>query len=158
VLLLGSAILALSRARNAEPKNAALCILTPEYKIPFYRKISPIPHAQTMNTRLFTLLVAATLTAGATAAFAAPAAENWENHCTKCHGDDGKGQTKAGKKLQLKDYSDAAVQEKMKDDEMAKTIADGVFEKGKEKMKSFKDELSSDEIKDLVAYIRKLKT
>ena len=94
----------------------------------------------------------------ASASHAATAAENWENNCTKCHGADGKGQTKAGKKLQLKDYSDAAVQEKMKDDEMIKTISEGVFEKGKEKMKAYKDELSADEIKDLVAYIRKLKT
>jgi len=110
-----------------------------------------------MNTLRPGILIAITLIAGTAAAHAAPASENWENHCTKCHGDDGKGQTKAGKKLQLKDYSDAAVQEKMKDDEMTKTINEGVFDKGKEKMKAFKDELSSDEIKDLVAYIRKLK-
>lgn len=93
----------------------------------------------------------------ATAGRAAPASENWDNNCTKCHGEDGKGQTKAGKKLQLKDYTDAEVQAKMKDDEMAKTIAEGVFDKGKEKMKAFKDELSAEEIKDLVAYIRKMK-
>lgn len=93
----------------------------------------------------------------ATVGRAAPASENWDNHCTKCHGDDGKGQTKAGKKLQVKDYTDAAVQQKMKDDEMTKTITEGVFDKGKEKMKAYKDELSADEIKDLIAYIRKMK-
>src|SRR3954470_18060067 len=83
---------------------------------------------------------------------AAPVAENWENHCTKCHGDDGKGQTKAGKKLQLKDYTDAKVQAEMKDDEMIKVITGGLNDKaGKEKMKAYKDELSSDEIKELVA-------
>ena len=42
--------------------------------------------------------------------YAAPAGENWENHCAKCHGADGKGQTKVGKKLNLKDYTDAKVQ------------------------------------------------
>ena len=89
---------------------------------------------------------------------AAPAAENWENHCTKCHGDDGKGQTKAGKKLNLKDYSDAKVQAELKDEEMTKAISDGVFDKaGKEKMKAYKEELNAAEIKDLVGYIRKLK-
>ena len=88
----------------------------------------------------------------------APVAENWENHCTKCHGDDGKGQTKPGKKLQLKDYTDAKVQAEMKDDEMIKTITDGVFDKaGKEKMKAYKEELSAAEITELVAYIRKFK-
>jgi cytochrome c6 len=96
---------------------------------------------------------------GATLGRAAPVAENWENHCTKCHGDDGKGQTKAGKKLQLKDYTDAKVQAEMKDEEMIKVITGGLNDKaGKEKMKAYKDELSSDEIKELVAYIRKFKT
>ncbi len=96
---------------------------------------------------------------GATLGLAAPVAENWENHCTKCHGDDGKGQTKAGKKLQVKDYTDAKVQAEMKDEEMIKVITEGVNDKaGKEKMKAYKDELSSDEIKELVAHIRKFKT
>ena len=90
---------------------------------------------------------------------AAPVAENWENHCTKCHGADGKGQTKAGKKLSVRDYTDPKVQAEMKDPEMIKATADGVFDKGgKEKMKAYKDELSADEIKELVAYIRKFKT
>jgi cytochrome c553 len=89
---------------------------------------------------------------------AAPVAENWENLCQKCHGADGKGQTKSGKKLQLRDYTDAKVQAELKDDEMAKAIADGVTDKaGKEKMKAYKDELSEPEITELVAYIRKFK-
>lgn len=90
---------------------------------------------------------------------AAPPAENWENHCAKCHGADGKGQTKAGKKLNVKDYTDAAVQAKMTDEEMTKAIADGVTDdKGKEKMKAYKEELSADEIKALVEYTRKFKS
>jgi len=95
--------------------------------------------------------------AGAAVSVAAPASENWDNNCAKCHGPDGKGQTKVGKKLKLKDYSDAVVQAKMTDEEMTKAITDGVFEKEIEKMKSFKADLSADEIKDLVAYVRKLK-
>ena len=100
----------------------------------------------------------ACLLAGAAIGRAAPVAENWENHCTKCHGDDGKGQTKAGKKLSVKDYTDAAVQAKMKDDEMTKAITDGISEGGKEKMKAYKEELSAAEIKELVAYVRKFKS
>lgn len=89
---------------------------------------------------------------------AAPVAENWENHCAKCHGADGKGQTKAGKKLNAKDYTDAKVQAEMKDADMIKATADGVNDKaGKERMKAYKDELSADEIKALVAHIRKFK-
>ncbi|MFA6961143.1 MAG: cytochrome c [Opitutaceae bacterium] len=93
-----------------------------------------------------------------TVCVAAPAAENWENNCTKCHGADGKGDTKIGKKLKLKDYSDAAVQAKFSDEELVKAINEGVSENGKEKMKAFKDVLAPDEIKDLVGYIRKLKS
>ncbi len=111
-----------------------------------------------MKPSIAFLLTALAFTAGATLCAAAPAAENWENNCTKCHGADGKGQTKAGKKLNLKDYSDAKVQAEMKDADMTKAITSGVFEKDKEKMKAYKDELSADEIKDLVAYVRKFKT
>jgi mono/diheme cytochrome c family protein len=90
--------------------------------------------------------------------YAAPAAENWENNCTKCHGADGKGQTKVGKKLSLKDYTDAKVQAELKDADMAKAITDGVKDKaGKEKMKAYSGALSPAEITDLVAYIRKFK-
>jgi cytochrome c553 len=91
-------------------------------------------------------------------AFAAPAAENWDNNCASCHGADGKGQTKTGKKLKLRDYTDAKVQAELKDADMLKAITDGVKVDGKEKMKAFKDELSADEIKDLVAHIRTLKS
>jgi cytochrome c553 len=92
------------------------------------------------------------------ALLAAPVAENWENHCAKCHGADGKGQTKAGKKLNVKDYTDAKVQAGMKDEEMIKAMTNGILDKaGKEKMKAYKDELSADEIKELAAYVRKFK-
>lgn len=89
---------------------------------------------------------------------AAPASENWENYCQKCHGKTGKADTKIGKKLKVRDYTDPAVQASFKDDAMITAIADGVKnEAGKETMKGYKDELSADEIKDLVAFIRSLK-
>lgn len=87
---------------------------------------------------------------------AAPASENWENLCAKCHGADGKADTKIGKKLKLRDYSDAAVQAELKDDEMAKAITDGVKKDGKEVMKGYPD-LSAAEVTELVALIRKFK-
>ncbi len=111
-----------------------------------------------MKNRHKVITAGLVLLAGATLGLAAPATENWENHCTKCHGEDGKGQTKVGKKLKLKDYTDAKAQAEMKDEDMIKAIADGVNDAaGKEKMKAYKDELSADEIKELVAYIRKFK-
>lgn len=90
---------------------------------------------------------------------AAPAAENWENLCASCHGADGKAQTKQGKKLKIRDYSNPAVQAELKDDAMLKAILEGYLENGKERMKAFKDELENpeQEAKDLVAFIRQLK-
>ena len=110
-----------------------------------------------MKNRLL-LLTATLLAIGVPLGRSAPVAENWENHCTKCHGDDGKGQTKAGKKLKMKDYTDAKVQAELKDDEMVKTINEGVYDAGgKEKMKAYKDELTPAEVKELIEYIRKFK-
>jgi cytochrome c6 len=111
-----------------------------------------------MKKRILLPALGAVLVLSSLSGIAAPAAENWENHCAKCHGDDGKGQTKAGKKLNLKDYTDAAVQVKMTDEEIIKAITDGVTdEKGKERMKAYKDELSAEEIKELLTYVRKFK-
>lgn len=103
-------------------------------------------------------IIAGGAIAAATALAAAPVAENWENQCAKCHGADGKGQTKAGKKAGVKDYTDAKVQAEMKEPNMIKTITEGLNVDGKEKMKAFKDELSAEEIKELVAYVRKFKS
>lgn len=112
-----------------------------------------------MKTTSLLLIATTAFAFAAPRALGAPVAENWENHCTKCHGDDGRGQTKAGKKLQLKDYTDAKAQAEMKDEEMTRAIADGIFDKaGKEKMKAYKDELSGEEIAELVAYVRKFKS
>ena len=107
------------------------------------------------RTKIALTSIALSLTAGV--AFAAPAADNWDNLCASCHGADGKAQTKIGKKLRIRDYTDPAVQAELKDDAMIKATADGVIVDGKEKMKGYKAELSVDEIKDLVALIRKLK-
>lgn len=90
-------------------------------------------------------------------AFAATAAENWENSCASCHGADGKAQTKQGKKLKIRDYTDPAVQAEMKDDAMLKAILEGYVQNGKTTMKGYKEEYSEQEAKDLVKFIRELK-
>jgi cytochrome c6 len=99
----------------------------------------------------------ALLVAGAVSVRAADAKENWEKNCSKCHGADGTGKTKMGEKLGIKDYTDAKVQDGMKDDAMVKAIKEGVKDGEKTKMKAFGDVLSDDEIKALVKYIRDFK-
>lgn len=106
------------------------------------------------------LLVLATILGFATAitASAGDAKENWEKNCAKCHGPDGKGQTKMGQKLGIKDYSDAKVQAGFTDEEAFKALKEGLKDKeGKTLMKPVEG-LSDDEIKALVAHVRSLKS
>ncbi len=111
-----------------------------------------------MKTRTKVALTGLALSLGTGVALAAPAVDNWDNHCASCHGTDGKAQTKTGKKLKLRDYTDPKVQAELKDEDMLKATKEGVFDKGKERMKAYKGELSDQESKDLVAFIRKFKT
>ena len=94
---------------------------------------------------------------GVISANAADAKENFEKNCVKCHGADGAGQTKMGEKLKVRNYTDAAVQGTLKDEEMTKAIKEGVKEGDATKMKAFGEVLSDDEIKALVAYVRAFK-
>ncbi len=90
-------------------------------------------------------------------ASAADVKENWDKSCAKCHGPDGKGDTKMGKKLEIKDFTDAKYQDSLKDDAMLKAIKEGVKDGDKTRMKGFGDALSDEEMKALVAYVRKFK-
>lgn len=96
------------------------------------------------------------LTISALSASAADAKATYEKTCAKCHGLDGKGDTKMGKKLGVKDISDAKVQADLKDDAAFKTIKEGVKDGEKTLMKPAEG-LSDDEIKGLITYIRSLK-
>ena len=110
---------------------------------------------QTMKKILILAAVfgfAAAYTAGA-----AEAKENWDNLCVKCHGAEGKGDTKMGTKLGCKDFTDAKVQADLKDDAAFKALKEGLKnDDGKTLMKPF-DTLTDDEIKALVAYVHTLK-
>lgn len=109
-----------------------------------------------MNSKL--VLIAGFLAVGLPAALAADAKALWAEQCASCHGETGKGDTKIGKRLKLKDYSDAAVQAQLKDEEMVNATLKGVTIDGKQKMKPFADKLSEQDAKDLVALIRSFKS
>jgi mono/diheme cytochrome c family protein len=88
--------------------------------------------------------------------------DNWNNLCAKCHGADGKGDTKIGQKLGIKDFTDAKVQADIKDEDAVKAIQDGRKDAdGRTKMKAFvtgaDTPLSDDEVKALVVYVRSFK-
>ena len=89
-------------------------------------------------------------------ASAADVKENWTKSCAKCHGPDGKGDTKMGKKLEIKDFTDAKYQASIKDEDMLKAIKEGVKDGDKVRMKPAEG-LSDEEMKALVTYVRAFK-
>jgi cytochrome c553 len=106
--------------------------------------------------RILTLSIAV-IAVSALSAGAADAKATYEKDCAKCHGADGKGETKMGKKLNAKDYTDAKVQDELKDGAAFKAIKEGLKDKDGKKLMSPAEGLSDDEIKGLVAYMRKFK-
>ena len=96
------------------------------------------------------LAIALSVSSLAFAADAAATADLYKTTCQKCHGADGMGNTPAGKKFEARDFHSADVQ-KETDAQLVKIVTDG-----QKKMPSYKDKLSADQIKDLVAYVRQL--
>lgn len=84
---------------------------------------------------------------------------NWSKQCARCHGKDGSGSTKLGKKLKLKDYRDAAVQAMFSDEEFMKVMVEGVTnDKGKQEMPSYTEKLTTAEMEALIPYVRAMAT
>ena len=105
-------------------------------------------------------LLAFGLTAFIAAALSASAADgkaNYEKDCAKCHGADGKGDTKMGKKLGAKDYTDAKVQAELKDEAAFKAIKDGLKDKDGKVLMKPSEGLSDADIKAVVSYMRTFK-
>src|SRR5205823_923111 len=106
--------------------------------------------------KLFTLSIAVAALA-VWSAQAEDAKAIFEKDCAKCHGPDGKGQTKMGQKLGAKDYTDAKVQDELKDDAAVKAIKEGLKDKDGKALMKPAEGLSDSDIKGLVAYMRTFK-
>lgn len=114
------------------------------------------------TTILSISMLATALTLGATHARAedAPAGGAmdvpalWKKNCASCHGEDGKGQTKAGKTKKVEDLTNPEVRAKFDRDRMIKSTKEGIKdEAGKERMKPYAEKLSEAEIAALTDYI-----
>ena len=105
------------------------------------------------NAMMMTIAACAAMVVSASAA---DVKETWEKNCAKCHGADGKGDTKMGKKLDIKDFTDAKYQASLKDADMLKAIKEGVKDGEKVRMKAAEG-LSEEEMKALVTYVRAFK-
>jgi formylglycine-generating enzyme required for sulfatase activity/cytochrome c2 len=86
----------------------------------------------------------------------AEAQADYKKYCQSCHGPDGKGQTKLGKMHKVRDYTSAEVKAALKDDAMFKAIKEGIKEGDKMAMPTYAEKLTDDQIKALVAYMKKL--
>ena len=110
-----------------------------------------------LNASTLAFLTVAALLGATAIASAGDAREIWDKQCAKCHGADGKGDTKMGKKLNLKDFSDAKVQAEMKDEEMLKAIKEGIKDKQDVVRMKPAEGVSDEEAKALVQHVREMK-
>jgi mono/diheme cytochrome c family protein len=78
------------------------------------------------------------------------AAKVFKTNCVLCHSANGSGDSTAGKALKAKDLRSPEVR-KQSDAALIEVIS-----KGKEKMPAFADKIQPEDIKKLVAYVRKL--
>lgn len=81
----------------------------------------------------------------------------YEKGCAKCHGADGKGETKMGQKLGAKDYSDPKVQAALTDEAAFKAIKEGFKSKEDKVLMKPTEGVSDTDIKAVVAYMRTFK-
>jgi cytochrome c553 len=116
----------------------------------------PCVQSKAKRMKKMTLVAVGLLAFGVACATAADVKENYEKQCTKCHGPDGKGDTKMGKKTGVKDYTDPKVQAELKDDKAFKAIKEGLKDGDKTLMKPAEG-LSDAEIKDLIAHMKSFK-
>jgi len=81
----------------------------------------------------------------------------WAKNCATCHGVDGKADTKAGKKIGAINFTDPKNQAKFTDEQMFKTIKEGV--KDKDDMFTMKpaEKITDEQIKLLIAHVRAFK-
>jgi len=106
------------------------------------------------STRNCTKAAAALLCLGALSLLAMPARSQgggealYKTKCAVCHGADGKGETTVGKANKIRDLGSADVQ-KQSDADLT-----GIITSGKNKMPAYGKSLKTDQVKDLVAYVR----
>ncbi|MBT5925142.1 MAG: c-type cytochrome [Verrucomicrobia bacterium] len=81
----------------------------------------------------------------------------WKEHCSSCHGMDGRGKTKAGRKAKVKDLTDKKYQASFTDTAGFLNTKNGMKnKKGKEAMKPFGEKVRDEELMQLMKFLRVL--
>ena len=110
-----------------------------------------------MKKTVATSLIVSISVFAATSLFAADGKALYEKECSKCHGTDGKGETKMGKKMGAKDYSIGKTWEGLTDAAAIKSVKEGFKDKeGKVIMKPAEGVTDAD-AKAIVDYMKTLK-
>ena len=92
--------------------------------------------------------------AAVTQVFGADGKALYAANCVKCHGNDGKGQTKMGKKLQIRDFTQADVWNTFDDEDAFKAVKNGIKRDG-ELIMGYK--LPDEDIRAMIDYMKTLK-
>lgn len=110
-----------------------------------------------MKNKKFLTLTAALAFAITPKLIAADGAAIYSDVCAQCHGDDGKGKTTKGRRLKIRDFSDAKVQDSFTDADAIKAVKEGIKDKNNVILMNSYNKFSDDEVKAVVAYFRTLK-
>lgn len=97
------------------------------------------------------ILCASVAMSTAAAELAADGQAVYEKRCAMCHGEDGKGDTKAGKMMKTPDITTADWKEGTSVEQLVATL-----KKGLGKMKSFEGKVSDEELTAAAEYTRQL--
>lgn len=88
---------------------------------------------------------------------AATAKNLWLTNCSECHGTDGRGRTKEGKRLKLTDLTNKQVQDSVTDEQIFRIIKHGLKDDDGTVMHPTYYRLSDDEIQTLMNHVRKFR-
>ena len=115
--------------------------------------------SQFFGKRMFTVVLAGGLLAGGIVLSARADTDPdtlkvFKSKCAICHGADGKGQTTAGQKAAVKDWTDGKTLNGLTDAQIKERIKTGVKgDDGKQRMPA-NDKLTDDQVNALAAYVR----
>jgi mono/diheme cytochrome c family protein len=98
------------------------------------------------------LVAAAPATPPSAAPDAALGEAVWTKRCAGCHGDDGKGDTRVGRKFKVADFSDPTWPGEWTQPKVEQLVQDGIDKK----MPAWRDRLSMEEIRAVAQYARGL--
>ncbi len=79
----------------------------------------------------------------------------FSDKCANCHGDDGRGRTRMGRKFHAPDFTRKGWQGRTTNRQMRSAILHGITVNGQRRMPGWQGKLAPDQIDALVGYVRR---